>query len=61
MGRVLDSYGYEGGGKMLHDLGAIFGGDLNGQKARVKLMLALTITQDMNEIKEIFENEYYKK
>ncbi|MCH4889424.1 asparaginase [Acidaminobacter sp. JC074] len=61
MGRVLDSYGYEGGGKMIHDLGAIFGGDLNGQKARIKLMLALSTTQDMNEIKDIFESEYYKK
>lgn len=59
MGRVLGSYGYEGGGKMLHDLGAIFGGDLNGQKARIKLMLALSKTSDLNEIKSIFEDEYY--
>ncbi len=60
MGRVLGSYGYEGGGKMLQDIGAIFGGDLNGQKARIKLMLALSVTKDVNEIKEIFESEYYK-
>lgn len=60
MGRVLGSYGYEGGGKMLQDLGAIFGGDLNGQKARIKLMLALSVTENINEIKAIFENEYYK-
>lgn len=59
MGRVLGSYGYEGGGKMLHDLGAIFGGDLNGQKARIKLMLALSLTQDLKEIKSIFEDDYY--
>lgn len=60
MGRVLDSYGYEGGGKMIRNLGAIFGGDLNGQKARIKLMLALSITSDVNEIKHMFEDEYYK-
>ncbi len=59
MGRVLGSYGYEGGGKMLHDLGAIFGGDLNGQKARIKLMLALSTTDDMKVIQTIFEHEYY--
>lgn len=60
MGRVLGSYGYEGGGKMLHDLGAIFGGDLNGQKARIKLMLALATTKDLNQLKEIFEKDYYR-
>lgn len=59
MGRVLGSYGYEGGGKMLHDLGVIFGGDLNGQKARIKLMLALSQTKDLKALKDIFENEYY--
>ncbi len=58
-GRVLDSYGYEGGGKKLRNFGAIFSGDLNGQKARIKLMLALSITNDKNKIKEIFEKDYY--
>lgn len=60
MGRVLDSYGYEGGGKMLRNAGVIFGGDLNGQKARIKLMLALAKTSDVPEIRTIFEGEYYK-
>ena len=59
MGRVLDSYGYEGGGKMIRNLGAIFGGDLNGQKARIKLMLALSTTSDISKIKSMFEDEYY--
>lgn len=40
-GRVLDVYGYEGGGKPLKDMGVIFAGELNGQKARIKLMLTL--------------------
>ena len=60
MGRVLDSYGYPGGGKNLRDLGAIFGGNLNGQKSRIKLMLALGKTSNYNEVKEIFEAGVYK-
>ncbi len=58
-GRVLDSYGYDGGGKMLRDMGCIFGGNLNGQKARIKLMLALASTSDHNLIKTIFEKDNY--
>ncbi len=59
MGRVLDSYGYEGGGKMLRNLGAIFAGDLNGQKARIKLMLILSQTSDLEHIRKLFEDEFY--
>ncbi len=59
MGRVLDSYGYEGGGKMLRNLGAIFAGDLNGQKARIKLMLILSQTSDLERIRKLFEDEFY--
>ncbi|MGM9533099.1 asparaginase, partial [Intestinibacter sp.] len=40
-GRVYDSYGYLGSGRDLKNIGCIFGGDLPGQKARIKLMLAL--------------------
>lgn len=58
-GRVLDSYGYDGGGKMLRDMGCIFGGNLNGQKARIKLMLALASTSDHQVIKTIFEKDNY--
>src|SRR5262249_17876596 len=39
-GRVFDSYGYEGGGKQLRNLGVIFADFLNGQKARIHLALA---------------------
>lgn len=53
-GRILDTYGYEGGGKELKNLGVIFGGDLPGQKARIKLMLALGKTSNIEEIKKIF-------
>lgn len=54
-GRVLDTYGYEGGGKHLREIGVIFGGDSPGQKARIKLMLALSVTKDMNSIRKFFE------
>ncbi len=60
MGRVLDSYGYPGGGKNLRDIGVIFGGNLNGQKARIKLMLALGKTHHLHEIRSIFESGVYK-
>lgn len=56
-GRVLDSYGYYGGGKMLSDLGCVFLNDLNGQKARILLMLLRNKTSDMQEIRS-FLNEY---
>ena len=55
-GRVLDTYGYEGGGKHLKNLGVIFGGNLPGQKARIKLMLSLGFTDHMEKIREIFED-----
>ena len=53
-GRVHESYGYEGGGKMLKDLGIIFGDTLPGQKARIKLALAINSKIDKNEIKDQF-------
>lgn len=53
-GRVHESYGYEGGGKMLKDLGVIFGDTLPGQKARIKLVLAINSTINKEEIKKQF-------
>jgi L-asparaginase len=40
-GRVLPNYGYEGGGKVLADAGAVMADDLSPQKARILLMLLL--------------------
>jgi L-asparaginase len=54
-GRAMDAYAYEGGGKQLRDMGVIFGEDLTGQKARVKLMLALGLTSDVEQIRGMFE------
>ena len=53
-GRVFESYGYEGGGKHLLNLGVIFADFLNGQKARIKLALALAVTKDPAEIRSLF-------
>lgn len=59
-GRVLDSYGYPGGGKDLRNNGVILGDNLPGQKARIKLMLALSLTNDLDEIKNMFEMNLYQ-
>lgn len=60
-GRVLDTYGYPGAGKTLRDTGAIFGSNLPGQKSRIKLMLALSVTNDIQKIREMFERNVYTK
>ncbi len=60
-GRVLDSYGYEGGGKGLRSLGVILGDNLTGPKARLKLMIILGMTMDVNRVKKLFEKDLYKK
>jgi L-asparaginase len=59
-GRVLDSYGYHGGGKELRNLGIIFGDFLPGQKARIKLILALSTTNSIDKVRDIFELGSYK-
>lgn len=53
-GRVHESYGYDGGGKMLKDLGVVFGDTLPGQKARIKLILAINSNMDLTEISKSF-------
>ena len=58
-GRVFESYGYEGGGKDLRDKGAIFGDNMQGQKARIKLMVALSSSNNMDFIKEFMEDGKY--
>jgi len=60
-GRVLDSYGYEGGGKGLRALGVILGDNLSGPKARLKLMVILGVTHELLRVKELFEKDLYKK
>lgn len=54
-GETLDIYGYPGAGKWLHSIGVMFAEYLNGQKARIKLILALGKTRDKKELRKIFE------
>lgn len=54
-GIAQDIYAYEGGGKQLKELGVIFSNGLNGQKARIKLLIALAQTKDMKEIETLFQ------
>ena len=56
-GRVSPAYGYEGGGQMLRELGVIFGPDLPGPKARIKLMVALGMSSDPAEVRRVFEGD----
>lgn len=55
-GGVHPIYGDEGGGATLQKNGAILGGDLTGQKARLLLMVALTQAQnDKAKLKSYFK------
>ena len=54
-GRVLDTYGYPGGGHELKELGCIFAGSLPGQKARIRLMLAIEASASRDDLERYFE------
>lgn len=58
-GRVLDTYGYPGGGKELRRLGVIFGGFLPGPKARLALMAGLGAGWSIEQIRSLFEEGLY--
>lgn len=53
-GIAQDIYSYEGGGKHLKELGVIFSNGLNGQKARLKLMIALENTSEYAKLQQLF-------
>ncbi|HDI0170872.1 TPA: asparaginase [Staphylococcus aureus] len=54
-GIVSPTYAYDGGGYQLAQQGFIFSNGLNGQKARLKLLVALSNNLDKAEIKSYFE------
>lgn len=54
-GRVLPSYGFDGGGATLKAAGAIFADDLSPQKARILLMLGLQSMQDAGQLQALFD------
>ncbi|MDI7741423.1 asparaginase [Lysinibacillus fusiformis] len=47
-------YGYEGGGKSLENMGVIFANGINGQKARLKLLIGLNQESAPIDLKEYF-------
>lgn len=55
-GRLAPGYGYEGGGRMLKEMGLIFGQELPGPKARIKLMVALGVSAEPADVRRMFED-----
>lgn len=49
-GRVWDAYGYPGAYRTLVDMGCLFAEGLNGQKARIKLMVVLATAQTTDDV-----------
>jgi len=56
-GRLAPAYGYEGGGRMLKEMGLIFAQELPGPKARIKLMVALGVSADPADVRRMFEHD----
>lgn len=56
-GETLDVYSYSGAGKWLKKSGVIFSDYLNGQKARIKLMLSLGKGMTKEELRKTFEED----
>ncbi|MED4910258.1 asparaginase [Brevibacillus centrosporus] len=54
-GQVQDVYDYEGGGRQLKELGIIFSNGLNGQKARLKLIVTLQQTRHFQQLQHLFD------
>lgn len=54
-GHTAAKYGAASGGTALQAAGAIFAGDLPAHKARIKLLLAASYTDDRAEVRQLFE------
>ncbi|GAA5514440.1 putative L-asparaginase [Deinococcus carri] len=54
-GPVIPVYGYAGGGATLVEAGAIPASFLNAHKARLLLMVLLSLGRDLSEIRRVFE------
>ena len=55
-GRVVPMYGYVGSAGYMAPLDLILSGDINGQKARIKLMVALGKCREIQQLRQIFED-----
>jgi L-asparaginase len=53
-GRVWDAYGYPGAYRTLDGMGCLFAEGLNGQKARIKLMVVLATAQGADEVAQLW-------
>jgi L-asparaginase len=53
-GRVWDGYGYPGACRSLADLGCLFADGINGQKARIKLMVILAAARTGEELADLW-------
>ncbi len=53
-GIAQDIYGYKGGGRDLKERGVIFSNGLNGQKARIKLLVALAHEGKFGDLQVVF-------
>jgi L-asparaginase len=53
-GRVWDGYGYEGAYRDLCGAGVLFAAGLNGQKARIKLMVVLEAAEDKSAVTQLW-------
>ena len=58
-GRVAPVYSYLGSAGSMEPLQLIMAGELSGPKARLKLMLALSHTQDNQELQQLFKEALY--
>jgi L-asparaginase len=56
-GRVWDAYGYPGAYRTLAELGCLFAEGLNGQKARIKLMVVLPAARRADQIAKLWNNQ----
>jgi L-asparaginase len=56
VGKTDDVYGYYGAGRNLQMAGVIFAQYLNGQKARIRLLLALRKAKSITELEELFSD-----
>jgi L-asparaginase len=54
-GRVGQTYAYPGGGRKLHEMGALFAGARRPAQARVDLMLALGAGYDADALRALFD------
>jgi L-asparaginase len=53
-GRVWDGYGYAGAYRSLQERGCLFAAGLNGQKARIRLMVVLGMAQEAADIARLW-------